>query len=284
MVLNAIGMSFDASFRDQAMQYYGFTSRAESNSSAAILGAWRSFLFVGGAAALAWTYLNNRLSLKVAGMVLVGWLIADLWSIERSYWQFMPPASQTFASDPAIDSIKADIAPRRTGTRALPRFSRQHRAEPTGPDRCGRQHGLCRRDRRQQAHLRRCPFRQPGLLLGSERRRAAGRWRHAEPLSALPRGPSELICQRDSWTRPPSVQELSSAAIRYTRVSPPHSKKDSIVRERAARSGLLGGCPYQFLNAVYPMRYLLQWVKLGGKAEAAIRRRSPEVSTSGGQR
>lgn len=122
MALSAISQSFDASFREQAMQYYGFAGRAEANSTAAILGAWRSFIFVAGGAALVWAYLNNRLTLKVTGIALAGWLIADLWSIERSYWQFMPPASQTFASDPAIDSIKADIA--RTGPgRTLPLFA-----------------------------------------------------------------------------------------------------------------------------------------------------------------
>jgi hypothetical protein len=35
--------------------------------------------------------------------------VVDLWSIERLYWIFSAPASVTFASDPAIDSINADI-------------------------------------------------------------------------------------------------------------------------------------------------------------------------------
>ena len=37
-------------------------------------------------------------------------LVIDLWSIERMYWIFSPRASKLFATDPAIDAIKADIA------------------------------------------------------------------------------------------------------------------------------------------------------------------------------
>lgn len=98
---------------DQAIQTYGFADRAEANQSSAVLGAWRSFLFVGLAAALLWAYRERRIALKPATLGLAALLLVDLWSIERRYWQFMPPAEQTFASDPAIDSIKADIA--RTG-------------------------------------------------------------------------------------------------------------------------------------------------------------------------
>ena len=37
----------------------------------------------------------------------------DLWSIERLYWQFSPPASQLFASDPIIEYLKAVKEPGR---------------------------------------------------------------------------------------------------------------------------------------------------------------------------
>ena len=37
--------------------------------------------------------------------------MADLWSIERKYFTFSAPAAQSFASDPAIDRIKADASP-----------------------------------------------------------------------------------------------------------------------------------------------------------------------------
>ncbi|HEY9230085.1 MAG TPA: YfhO family protein, partial [Gemmatimonadaceae bacterium] len=45
-----------------------------------------------------------------AAMGLIAVLVVDLWSIERMYWVFSPRAKTLFASDPAIDAIKADIA------------------------------------------------------------------------------------------------------------------------------------------------------------------------------
>jgi hypothetical protein len=103
--LSAIGSMMD--------QYYNLSAKADANSTAAILGGWRSFLFVALAAAVAWAYYGGKLTAKIAGFALAALVVVDFWTIERAYWQFMPPASQTFASDPAIDSIKADIA--RTG-------------------------------------------------------------------------------------------------------------------------------------------------------------------------
>ncbi|HET7056533.1 MAG TPA: hypothetical protein VFI12_08725, partial [Thermomicrobiales bacterium] len=86
------------------------TDRAEPNASAAIMGGWRSFVFVGLTAAGFWAYGNARLELKAAGFALIALVAADLWSIEREYWMYMPPASVTFATDDAIEAIKKDIA------------------------------------------------------------------------------------------------------------------------------------------------------------------------------
>lgn len=105
-----IAGSFDAGIRDQAMQTYGFAERAAANATSAMLGAWRSFLFVAISTGVVWGYLANKVNARAAALALVATVIVDLWSIERLYWQYMPPASQTFASDPAIDAIKADIA------------------------------------------------------------------------------------------------------------------------------------------------------------------------------
>ena len=38
---------------------------------------------------------------------------ADLWSVERLYWHFSPPASVTYASDAAIDYVRAQTQPGR---------------------------------------------------------------------------------------------------------------------------------------------------------------------------
>jgi len=103
-----IGLGYPAQVRDQVSSI--IASRAEPNLGDAVMGAWRSFLFVALAAAVIWATNARRLSLRAASVAVVVLIVLDLWSIERLYWLYMPPASQTFASDPAIDAIKADIA------------------------------------------------------------------------------------------------------------------------------------------------------------------------------
>jgi hypothetical protein len=85
------------------------TDRAEPNASAAILGGWRSFIFVALTAGVFWFYAGDRLNPRTAGFALIALVTVDLWSIEREYWMYMPPASITFASDPAIEAIQKDI-------------------------------------------------------------------------------------------------------------------------------------------------------------------------------
>jgi hypothetical protein len=87
-----------------------FTRNAGANSGAAILGVWRSLLFVIAAAVLMWSLLTGKLDARTVLIGLATVLVVDLWSIERMYWVFSPRASQLFATDPAIDAIKADIA------------------------------------------------------------------------------------------------------------------------------------------------------------------------------
>ncbi|MGH7655924.1 MAG: hypothetical protein ACREN6_14805, partial [Gemmatimonadaceae bacterium] len=103
-----IGLDYPAQMRDQVSST--FAARAEPNLGDAVLGAWRSFLFAALAAGTIWATIVRRLSPKVATIALAALVVVDLWSIERLYWQYMPPASQTFASDAAIDAIKADVA------------------------------------------------------------------------------------------------------------------------------------------------------------------------------
>ena len=100
-------------YGDQALQAFGLPDRAEANTTNAVLGAWRSFAFVALTAAVVWAWYRNKLSFRTTGWALALLVAVDLWTIERLYWQYMPPAAQIFASDPAIDSIKADVA--RTG-------------------------------------------------------------------------------------------------------------------------------------------------------------------------
>ncbi|MEO5567710.1 MAG: hypothetical protein ABIR92_04430, partial [Gemmatimonadaceae bacterium] len=85
----------------------------EPHLSSVVAGGWRSFFFVAVAAALAWSINNRRLRPSVAGWALAGVVALDLWSIERMYWKFSAPASEIFASDPAIDLIKQASQPGR---------------------------------------------------------------------------------------------------------------------------------------------------------------------------
>lgn len=94
-----------------APQYVDFLNqRAAANSSDAIAGVWRSFVFVLLGAGAIWAYLTNRIPAKTTAIALAALLVVDLWSIERKYWTFSAPASQLYATDAAIDAIKADIA------------------------------------------------------------------------------------------------------------------------------------------------------------------------------
>jgi hypothetical protein len=80
--------------------------RVEENAGAVIGGAWRSFLVVLLTCAALLLYLRGKLPLRAFVWGLTFLAALDLWSILRMYWQFAPPASVIYASDPTIDYIK----------------------------------------------------------------------------------------------------------------------------------------------------------------------------------
>jgi hypothetical protein len=86
------------------------SQQAAANTGAAIFGVWRSFLFVALAAGVVWAFVTERLAARHAAIALVTLLIVDLWTIERLYWFFSPRASVLYATDPAIEAIKSDMA------------------------------------------------------------------------------------------------------------------------------------------------------------------------------
>jgi hypothetical protein len=112
---------FPEDMRSRAAQF--FMGRAEPNAGAAIAGVWRSFLFAALAGGVLWAIATGRIALRGAIYLLAALVAVDLWSIERNYWIFSPRASVLFATDPAIEAIKADIAktgqPARVLNRAL---------------------------------------------------------------------------------------------------------------------------------------------------------------------
>jgi hypothetical protein len=98
--------------------------RVYANDAALRIGAWRSTLFGALAAACLFLLATGRVTREAGGFLLAGIVAVDLWSVERMYWRYSPPASQTFASDSIIDYLKAQPEPGRVlqfGTPAVGR-------------------------------------------------------------------------------------------------------------------------------------------------------------------
>ena len=111
------GLAADFVSRPEYVQF------VDENRAALTIGAWRSLLMLGlaaGSLVLAW---NGRT--RQAGIALALTVAIDLWSIERLYWQFSPPAAQLFASDAVITYLDhvpqpARVAPLATGGQLAP--------------------------------------------------------------------------------------------------------------------------------------------------------------------
>ncbi|MFN2397143.1 MAG: hypothetical protein ABR543_00645 [Gemmatimonadaceae bacterium] len=84
---------------------------AQANSAAVTLGAWRSFLFVAIAAGAVLAVLYYKIGAVAACWIFVVAAAADLWSIDRHYWMFSPPATTIFASDSIIEYLRKQEQP-----------------------------------------------------------------------------------------------------------------------------------------------------------------------------
>ncbi|MEO8909317.1 MAG: YfhO family protein [Gemmatimonadaceae bacterium] len=82
-----------------------------ANNGALIAGAWRSFAFVALLVGLGFTAFRDQLSMRTTAWALAALMAVDLWSVERIYWMFMPPARVIYASDPIIEALKAEPQP-----------------------------------------------------------------------------------------------------------------------------------------------------------------------------
>jgi hypothetical protein len=73
-----------------------------------VLGAWRTFAAAGGVALVLWLVARGRItSLGTAGALLVGVVALDLVSIAQRFWNFSDPAQKLYASDPAVEYLRA---------------------------------------------------------------------------------------------------------------------------------------------------------------------------------
>jgi len=101
----------DPQYAPQAAEQWA--SRANANAVDLILGAWRSLLFVALTVGALFLYARGRLTRAVAGALLAAIVAVDLWSVEREYWKFSPPARILFATDPALELLKKEPQPGR---------------------------------------------------------------------------------------------------------------------------------------------------------------------------
>ena len=79
----------------------------DANRGAVVAGAWRSFLFVAATLAALIGVQRGKLRPDIAGWVLAALVLADLWSVERLYFRWSPPARVLYAADPAVEYLKA---------------------------------------------------------------------------------------------------------------------------------------------------------------------------------
>jgi hypothetical protein len=89
------------------------TERASVNQPNVIAGSVRSIIFGLLILGLLWGMSVNKLSRRTSAWALAALVAADLWSIEHHYWIFSAPARQLFASDRAIDAVRASREPGR---------------------------------------------------------------------------------------------------------------------------------------------------------------------------
>jgi hypothetical protein len=112
--------SLAESFADPRM-----VDQVQANNRDLFLGAWRSFAFVLLPFALWLALSEGRVSTKTAAWALIILTAVDLWTVERLYWMFSPPAPRIYASDPIIEILKKEPQP----IRVLP-FQMRRTPEP----------------------------------------------------------------------------------------------------------------------------------------------------------
>jgi hypothetical protein len=80
--------------------------QVEQNTGSLIGGAVRSFLFVAATIGVIWAGASRRISPKAVAATVVALAAVDLWSVERRYFRFSPPARVLYASDPTIEYLQ----------------------------------------------------------------------------------------------------------------------------------------------------------------------------------
>jgi hypothetical protein len=84
---------------------------ADANAGPVAAGALRCLVVVVLVGAILAIRRDDKLSARAAAAAIALVVAADLWSIARAYWFFSPPAAQMYASDAAIDTLRAQTEP-----------------------------------------------------------------------------------------------------------------------------------------------------------------------------
>lgn len=98
----------------------------DANASNVVIGAWRSFLVLAAMVALVHAVASRRMAAHVGGCLIAALVVADLWSIERKYFNFSPPAAEIYATDAAIEHVRAESQPVRVIAAALAKGAAYH--------------------------------------------------------------------------------------------------------------------------------------------------------------
>ena len=113
LVLGLLGVAGVLTKLAVAVAQPGAEAYALANDSAIRMGTLRSTTFAGLALLVLYAASLGRVGREGAGLLLASVLAVDLWTVDRYYWQFSPPAAKLFAGDAAIDYMKNQSAPGR---------------------------------------------------------------------------------------------------------------------------------------------------------------------------
>ncbi len=74
-------------------------------------GAFRLLLMVAASAAVFWAIWAGRLRHYAAAAALAAIVVVDLWSVDRNFFDFRPPAAELFAKDPITTRLGQEPKP-----------------------------------------------------------------------------------------------------------------------------------------------------------------------------
>jgi hypothetical protein len=87
--------------------------RLAANAPELRIGALRLLVFVAIAGATFWAVATGKLRGVAAAGALAAVVVADLWSVDRRFFDYKPPASELFADDPITTRLKQEPKPYR---------------------------------------------------------------------------------------------------------------------------------------------------------------------------